>query len=115
MVVGPLDAWADDLKAGLELRIKELDAQLKQLKKAKTFAVSLDEKLSHEREYKVLEKERSTLRRRLFDAQDEIDAKRDKIIGEIEDRLKTREEMEMLFRIGFSVTGETADAELRAI
>jgi hypothetical protein len=45
----------------------------------------------------------------------QIDAKRDKIISEIEDRLKTRKKMEMLFRIGVCVTGETEDAEMRAI
>jgi adenine-specific DNA-methyltransferase len=102
--IDKLDAWADDLKAGLDLQIKELDARIKQLKKAKAFAVTLEEKLAHEREYKSLEKERSTLRRRLFDAQDEIDAKRDEIIGEIEDRLKAREDTETLFRIRFKVT-----------
>jgi len=101
-----LDDWADDLKAGLDLQIKELDAKIKQLKRAKAFAVGLDDKLACEREYKSLEKERSSLRRRLFDAQDEIDAKRDEIIGAIEDRLKAHEEIETLFRIGFRVTGD---------
>lgn len=102
--IDKLDSWADDLKAGLDLQIKELDAKIRQLKKAKAFAASLDDKLSREREYKALEKERSSLRRRLFDAQDEIDAKRDGIIGSIENRLKAHEEIETLFRIGFSVT-----------
>jgi adenine-specific DNA-methyltransferase len=104
--IDKLDSWADDLKAGLDLQIKELDAKIRQLKKAKAFAASLEDKLSCEREYKALEKERSSLRRRLFDAQDEIDAKRDEIIGSIEDRLKAREEIETLFRIGFSVIND---------
>jgi hypothetical protein len=99
-----LDAWADDLKAGLDLHIKELDAKIKLLKRDKSFALSLDDKLACEREYKSLGEERSRLRRRLFDAQDEIDAERDEIIGAIEERLEAHEEIETLFRIGFSVT-----------
>jgi adenine-specific DNA-methyltransferase len=102
--IDKLDAWADDLKSGLELRIKEIELQIRQVKRAKALATGLQEKLAFEREYKALEKDRTAQRRRLFEAQDEIDAKRDEVISSIENRLKAKESLLPLFRIGFSVT-----------
>jgi len=101
--IDKLDSWADDLKAGLELRIKEIEGEIRLVKKSKTLAATLEEKLSFEKQYKDLERERNALRRRLFDAQDEIDEKRDKIISDIEKRLKAIEESVALFIIQFSV------------
>ena len=101
--IDKLDSWADDLKAGLELRIKEIEGEIRLVKKSKTLAATLEEKLSFEKQYKELERERNALRRRLFDAQDEIDEKRDKIISDIEKRLKAIEESVALFIIQFSV------------
>lgn len=101
--IDKLDAWAEDLKAGLELKIKEVEAAIKQVRKEKTLASSLESKLGHERRYKELERERNSLRRRLFDAQDEIDARRDEVIESIEKKLKANEETLPLFKIAFSV------------
>jgi adenine-specific DNA-methyltransferase len=97
--IDKLDGWADDLKSGLELRIKELEQQIKETKKASALSVSLEEKVAHQRTVKDLESERNQQRRRLFDAQDEIDAKRDEIIGEIEGRIRTLEDVRGLFRL----------------
>lgn len=87
-----LDSWADDLKEGLELKIKELELQIKETRKASALAANLEEKVNLQRQMKDLESERNRQRRRLFEAQDEIDAKRDEIIGEIEARLTSRED-----------------------
>lgn len=94
--IDKLELWAEDLKTGLELRIKELEAQIKEAKKASTLAVTLEAKLGFQKQVKDLESERNQQRRRLFDAQDEIDGKRDEIIGEIEGELKVSEQMRLL-------------------
>lgn len=82
-----LDAWADDLKVGLEREIKELDRQIKEARRAATVAVTLEEKLAGQKQIKALEAQRSQKRRSLFDAQDQVDAQREELIVEIEARM----------------------------
>lgn len=86
--ISKLEAWSDDRKVMLERDIKEYDRKIKEARRFALAAVTLDEKLAAQKEVKTLEKERSEKRRALFQAQDEIDAQRDKIIRETEDRMK---------------------------
>src|SRR5690625_5934911 len=44
--VNKLDAWADDLKEGLEASTKELDKQIKEVRREAKIAVTLEEKLA---------------------------------------------------------------------
>ena len=99
-----LDAWADDLKVGLEREIKELDRQIKEARRAATAAPTLEEKLDLQREIRRLESRRGEKRRALFDAQDEIDRRRDQLIEEMASKLEQRERWQELFRIGWRIT-----------
>ena len=98
-----LDGWADDLKVGLEREIKEIDRQIKEARRAATAAVTLEEKLDGQKAIKALETTRSAKRRSLFDAQDDIDARRAGLIGEIEGRMEQKVENEALFTIRWSI------------
>lgn len=82
-----LDSWADDLKVGLEREIKEIDRQIKEARRAATAALTLEEKLAGQKRVKELEAQRNARRRSLFDAQDQIEARREALIGEIEGKL----------------------------
>lgn len=82
-----LDGWADDLKLGLEREIKELDRQIRESRRSATIALTLDDKLAGQKQIRALEAQRNQKRRALFDAQDQVDAQRDQLIGEIEARL----------------------------
>jgi ERCC4-related helicase len=82
-----LDSWADDLKVGLEREIKEIDRQIKEARRAATAALTLEEKLAGQKRVKELEAQRNSKRRSLFDAQDQIEAQREALIGEIEGKL----------------------------
>jgi adenine-specific DNA-methyltransferase len=95
--IDKLDLWAEDLKNGLELRIKELEVAIKEAKRSSTLAMKLEEKLGFQKQVKDLEAERNQARRRLFDAQDEIDNKRDTLIAEIEAELKVDVSQHTLF------------------
>ncbi len=97
--IDKLDLWAEDLKNGLELRIKELEVSIKETKKASTLAITLEDKLALQKQVKDLESERNQARRRLFDAQDEIDSKRDEIIRGIEEELKILESQDSLMKV----------------
>lgn len=85
-----LDGWADDLKVALERDIKDLDRQIKEAKRSTTVALTLEEKLAGQKQIKALESHRNTKRKSLFEAQDEIDRKREELIAAIEAKLAQR-------------------------
>jgi superfamily II DNA or RNA helicase len=98
-----LDNWADDLKVGLEREIKEIDRQIKEARRAASAALTLEEKLAGQKQIKALESHRKERRRNLFDAQDEIDENRERLIGKIEGKLKSESSEEELFTIRWNL------------
>lgn len=94
-----LDGWAEDLKVTLEREIKEMDRTIKEAKRAATLALSLEEKLAGQKQVKALESQRNERRRKLFDAQDEIDRKRGELIAEIEGKLQQNVSVETVFTV----------------
>ena len=98
-----LDGWADDLKLGLEREIKEIDRQIKEARRAATAALTLEEKLAGQKQIKALESQRNAKRRALFDAQDEIDRRREQIIADIEGKLQQRVAETRLFSIRWTL------------
>jgi superfamily II DNA or RNA helicase len=98
-----LDGWADDLKVTLERDIKEMDRIIKEAKRAATIALTLEEKLAGQKQVKQLESQRNEKRRKLFDAQDEIDHKRGELIAEIEGKLKQDVLIKTVFAISWGL------------
>jgi adenine-specific DNA-methyltransferase len=92
-----LDGWADDLKAGLEREIKEIDRQIKEVRRATSTALTLEEKLAGQKQIKTLESQRNQKRRSLFEAQDEVDRQRDELIAGIESKLNQAATTKQLF------------------
>jgi ERCC4-related helicase len=98
-----LDSWADDLKVVLERDIKEMDRQIKEAKRAATAELTLEAKLAGQKQVKELEKQRNQKRRSLYDAQDEVDRRRDELIAQIEGKLEQKAELQSLFTIRWSL------------
>jgi ERCC4-related helicase len=94
-----LDVWADDLKLGLEREIKEIDRQIKEVRRATMAKLTLEEKLEGQKQVKSFELLRSQKRRALFDAQDEVDHRRGILIAEIEAKLSQHTTEEEQFTI----------------
>lgn len=97
--VHKLDAWADDLKLGIEQEIKEIDRQIKEVRRTAASAPTLEEKLSWQKKQRELESKRTKLRRELFNKQDEIEAQRNDIISQLEGQLKQQVNEQPLFCI----------------
>lgn len=97
--VQKLDAWADDLKLGLEQDIKEIDREIKEVRRTAATAPTLDEKLSWQKKQRELEGKRSKLRRELFARQDEVETQRNALIEQLEVQLGQRVEERTLFAI----------------
>lgn len=85
-----LDAWAEDLKTGLERELKEIDREIGEARRAAAAALTLEQKLEAQKAVRALEQRRNARRRTLFDAQDEIDARRGGLIAGIEAQLEAR-------------------------
>ncbi|MGI8838598.1 MAG: SNF2-related protein [Pyrinomonadaceae bacterium] len=94
-----LEGWADDLKLGLEREIKDIDRQIKEARRGATAALTLEEKLADQKQIKALEAQRSQKRRSLFDAQDDVEARRDAFIQSLEAKLNQRTNTDNLFCI----------------
>jgi hypothetical protein len=91
--------WADDLKLSLEQEIKEIDREIKEVRRAAAISPTLEEKLSCQKKQRELEGKRGKLWRELFDRQDEVEAQRNKLIGELEDQIKQQVEERTLFTV----------------
>ncbi len=97
--VQKLDAWADDLKLGLEQEIKEIDREIKEVRRTAATSPTLEEKLSWQKKQRELEGKRGKLRRELFARQDEVEAQRNEIIGQLETQLQQQVKERTLFTI----------------
>ncbi len=97
--VQKLDAWADDLKLGLEQEIKEIDREIKEVRRTAATSPTLEEKLSWQKNQRELESKRSKLRRELFARQDEVEAQRNDLINQLEEQLQQQVEERTLFTI----------------
>jgi len=98
-----LESWADDLKDNLEKELKEIDKEIKATKKEARQTADLDSKVALHKKAKELERKRSEKRRNLFEAQDEIDNKKDTLISNIEVRLEQTIDVQELFTIRWTV------------
>jgi hypothetical protein len=101
--VEKLDAWADDLKLGLEQDIKMLDVEIKEVRRAAAISPTLEEKLAHQKHQRELEARRSKLRRELFLRQDEVEAQRNDLITLLEAQLQQIITVKTLFSIEWNL------------
>ena len=101
--IDKLERWADDLKYGLEMELKDLDSQIRSLKRESKLAPDLQSKLEMHRQLKDAESERSKKRRQLYEAQDRIDEQKEDLISSVEARLQQKVETEDIFTIRWTV------------
>jgi adenine-specific DNA-methyltransferase len=98
-----LEGWADDMKLALERELKELYTKIKETSRSGVGAATLEGRLAVQREIRVLESDRNEKRKRLFDAQDEVDRRRGELIEAVEAKLRQDAHFEDLFTIRWSL------------
>lgn len=94
-----LDNWGEDRRNSLKVVLKELDQQIKEVKKQARLAPNLPDKLKLEKERKKLEAERDTAWKEYDGAAKEIEQNKDILIDKVEKRLQQNLKNEQLFFI----------------
>jgi superfamily II DNA or RNA helicase len=83
-----LDHWAGDRKSALEYELRDLDAKIGEAKKQARTVGNLNDKVIWQRQVLALERLRADKRRDIFEAQDEVDRQREKLLIAADQRLK---------------------------
>lgn len=94
-----LDTWASDMKVALEREIKDLDAEIKLRKSNAKKLTHLAEKVAEHRIIKELENKRAEKRQNLYEAQDEVDARKETLLTKVERMLEQKVKQTELFTI----------------
>lgn len=98
-----LENWAEDKKRSLEIKLKELDVEIKTKKTESKKILKLEDKLKAQRHIKDLESKRNDMRRDLYAAQDEVDRQKDTLIDNVEKMLQSSVEETELFNIHWRI------------
>lgn len=94
-----LDNWAEDRRIALDIRIKQLDQEIKEARKAARLLTALQDKLNVKRAIKQLEQERDRVMLDYHEEKKRIDAEEDRLLNEIEAALKITPQRQRLFAI----------------
>ena len=94
-----LDTWASDMKVSLEREITDLDAEIKLRKAEAKKMLQLKDKVAAQRAIKDLEKKRADKRQNLYEAQDEVDARKEELLTKVEKMLEQKVEETELFTL----------------
>lgn len=97
--MGKLEHWSEDMKTSLEIKLKQLDIDIKSLKTEARKMINLEDKVATHRRIKEMEKERNDMRLNLYKAQDDVEAKKEGLIEQIEARLKQDVTTDNIFTI----------------
>lgn len=98
-----LDCWAEDKRAGLKADLKELDDEIKALKKEIRQTGNLPDKLSLQRRARAQETKRDEAWRAYDAAAKEIEVQKDGLLDQVEERLGQNVSDEELFAIRFEI------------
>ncbi len=98
-----LDHWAEDKRASLKINLKELDDQVKELKKQIRQTANLPDKLALQHKVKGLEGKRNDAWRVYDDAAREIEVEKDRLLDDVETYLKQETTTETVFTITFEI------------
>lgn len=98
-----LDNWAEDKRAGLKADLKDLDEQIKALKKEIRQTGNLPDKLALQKKLRPLEQRRDDAWRAYDSAAKEIEIQKDSLLDQVEARLGQEVSEETLFTVRFKI------------
>lgn len=100
-----LERWAEDKRIGLDIRIKQLDQEIKEARKAVRQLETLQEKMNAKRALKKLERERDDLMLAYHEEKKKIEAEEDRLLEDIEENLQLTLDQQPLFSLRWRLEG----------
>jgi len=98
-----LDKWADDMEMAAQKELDDTKRQIREMQRRSRQAPTLSEQHSLQEEIAKFERKKRTLRERIFDIEDEISEKRDRLVESLEKRLQQKTTVTPLFTIRWRV------------
>lgn len=100
-----LERWAEDRRLALDMKTKQLDAEIQAIRKANRQLATLAEKRDAQRELKKLERERDEAMLSYHDEKKKIEAEEDRLLDDIDEKLDMTKERKRLFSMRWSLAG----------
>lgn len=98
-----LDRWAEDMEMAAQKELDDAKRQIRDKQRSSRQAPTMEEQLALQEEIAKLERKKRVLRERIFDVEDEIAAKRDRLVAELEGRMLQKTNIMPLFTIKWEV------------
>jgi hypothetical protein len=98
-----LEKWADDMVLAAEKALKDTKEQIKALRRQARQAETLNQQHEIQEKIRKLERQQRRQRQEIFEAEDQIMERRDKLIEGLERRLSQKAVAQRLFTIRWSV------------
>lgn len=98
-----LDKWADDMELAAQKELDDIKRQIRDLQRRSRQAPTIAEQHNLQKEITKLERKKRSLREQLFDLEDEIAAKRERLVESLEKRLHQKTTVTAVFTIRWSV------------
>ena len=98
-----LDKWAEDMEMAAQKELDDIKRQIRDLQRRSRQAPTIEEQHSLQEEIAKLERKKRTLRERIFDIEDEIAEKRDRLVESLEKRMQQKTTVTPVFTIRWSV------------
>ena len=98
-----LEKWAEDMVLAAEKELRDTKEQIKALSRQARQAATVQEQHEVQEKVRNLEKKKRRQRQQIFDVEDEIAGKRDRLIDALEKRMQQRTSNNELFTIRWTV------------
>jgi len=98
-----LEKWAEDMIVASEKELRDAKEQIKVLNRQSRQAATVQEQHALQEKIREMETKKRRLRQRIFDVEDEIATKRDRLIDALEKRMQQKTKCELIFTIRWLV------------
>jgi len=98
-----LDKWAEDMEMAAQKELDDTKRQIRELQRRSRQAPTMEEQHSLQEEIAKLERKKRILRERIFDIEDEIAEKRDRLVEALEKRMQQKTTVTSVFTIRWRV------------